>query len=211
MTDAALSPIATLRAAPVRQTRRKLTRERICVAAREIFLRVGYQAATMEQIAQDAEVGRSTLYTIFRDKDAILAAIADDYLAAIGPMISNMPAPQPTRAEIDHWIADFARFVRRERAPSLLLIQISLGKDAPASVRSFGDRVMLLYAERLPAFEAALSPANVSAWARASAALRELSWALVHHVEEDGSDRAAAMLEVAGDLFEKLIRGWDRQ
>ena len=65
-----------------RRTRRKATRERICSAAREIFLTQGYAAATVEQIALAAGVGRSTLYTHFGDKGDLLAAIADDYFGA---------------------------------------------------------------------------------------------------------------------------------
>ena len=60
----------------------------------------------------------------------------------------------------------------------------------------------------LPAFAAALQPDNGLALARARAVLRELGWALCHHVENDGGGISAEMLEVSADLFEQFVKGW---
>jgi hypothetical protein len=138
----------------------------------------------------------------------MLAAIADDYFEALAEIIQRLPGPRPSRRQIDQWIAEFAAFVLRERAPTLLLISFSVALDMPPAIKRFSAKVMEAYARQLPVFAGALRSDQDIAWARATAVLRELSWALVHHVEENGGARAANMLEVAGDLLEQLVKGW---
>jgi AcrR family transcriptional regulator len=51
----------------------------ILIAARELFVEVGFPATSMDAIARRAEVVRATVYNNFRDKDAILALIVARY------------------------------------------------------------------------------------------------------------------------------------
>lgn len=192
----------------LRRPKRERTRERIRAAACEIFLLHGYTAATMEQIAASARIGRSTLYTHFQDKNEIFAAIADDYFDRLETIIAALPGPWPSRRQIDLWLADFAAFALREPAPTLLVIHFSLAIDAPAATVRFGERVLAAFAGQLPVFATAMQPEQHRARARATAVLRELSWALVHHVETNGGGMAPEMLEVAADLLEQLVKGW---
>jgi AcrR family transcriptional regulator len=191
-----------------RKTKRERTRERVCDAAREVFLAHGYNAATVEQIAAAAGVGRSTLYTHFSDKNEILGAIADGYFALVSVAIATLPGPRPSRRQIDTWIQEFAAFSLRERAPTLLLISSNFLIDAPPAARAFGAKVMRLYAERLPVFAEAMESEDGVVWARATAAVRELSWALVQYAEHGATPKVSNMLEVAGDLMEQLVKGW---
>ena len=191
----------------LRPPRRDVTRGRICAAAREVFLRSGYGAATLEHIALEAGLRRSTLYNHFRDKGEILAAIADDYLGAVTGVIGRLP-PRPSRRQIDYWIDEFAEFVLVERAPTLLFVSVTAANDAPPSIHQFGERLMTLFAGRVPAFAEALQPGQERAFARALAVLRELGWALCYHVEHEGRDLSPYKLEVAADLLEQFVKGW---
>ena len=191
-----------------RLSRREKTREKVCDAAREVFLAHGYAAATIDQIVAQAGVGRSTLYTHFADKNEILEAIADAYFTRVSVVIASLEGPRPSRRQIDRWIEAFAAFTLQERSPTLLLISSSSLIDAPPAARAFGARIMRAYAARLPAFQEALDEEGGLAWARATAALRELSWALVQLAEHGEGQRASNMLDVAGDLFEQLVKGW---
>jgi AcrR family transcriptional regulator len=188
----------------VRKPKRERTRERICIAAREVFLSVGFGAATVEQIALAAGTQRSTLYNHFRDKNEILAAIGEDYLEAVSEVIRQL-APHPTRAEIDAWIRDFAEFALRQRAPTLLVVHFSAAIDMPDATRQFGAKLMQLYGNQLPAFRHALKPKEKLAFAKAVVVLRELSWALCYYVEHEGRELSPQMLEVAADLFERFV------
>ena len=104
----------TLNVASLRKPRREVTRERICAAARKIFLTRGFGAATVEEIALAAGTRRSTLYNHFHDKNEILAAIAEDYLDSVTAVIERLPAPRPSRRQIGAWIQDFASFALQE-------------------------------------------------------------------------------------------------
>ncbi|MBV1918363.1 MAG: TetR/AcrR family transcriptional regulator [Sphingomonadaceae bacterium] len=187
--------------------RRERTRLRICVAARELFLRQGFINTTVEQIANTAELRRSTVYNHFHDKEEILGAIGQDYVVQIAQVMARLPSAEPTREEIDSWIAEFADFAASEPVPTLLVIHFSLKLDSLSVMEDFSEQVMQLYADRLLAFKEAVKPGNYMAWARATSALRELSWALCHHVEDGGGPQSQAMLRVAGDMFENLVNG----
>ncbi len=56
-------------------------RERILAAARELFLRRGLRATTMEAIARGAGMAKPTLYAEFPDKDAVFLAILEQLVA----------------------------------------------------------------------------------------------------------------------------------
>jgi len=185
-------------------SRRERTRERICIAAREVFLSVGFGAATIEQIALAAGTQRSTLYNHFRDKNEILAAIGEDYLEAVAEVIKQLP-PCPSRAEIDVWIRDFALFALRERAPTLLVVHFSAAIDMPEATRQFGAKLMQLFGKQLPSFARALKPKEKLAFAKAVVVLRELSWALCYYVEHEGRELSPQTLQVAADLFERFV------
>jgi AcrR family transcriptional regulator len=60
---------------PDRRTRRKRqTRERIVEAAIECFLAKGFDATTMDEIADRADVARATVFNHFREKEQLLTA-----------------------------------------------------------------------------------------------------------------------------------------
>ncbi len=61
--------------APQRRKRAEATRQSILRAARWLFARHGYQAATLQAIAQKAEVALPTIYATFGSKPAILSAL----------------------------------------------------------------------------------------------------------------------------------------
>ena len=56
-------------------------RERILAAARELFLRQGLRATSMEAIARGAGMAKPTLYAEFADKDAVFLAILEQLVA----------------------------------------------------------------------------------------------------------------------------------
>ncbi|AVF03703.1 MULTISPECIES: TetR/AcrR family transcriptional regulator [Devosia] len=56
-------------------------RMRILAAARELFLRQGLRATTMEAIAKSAGMAKPTLYAEYSDKDAVFLAILEQLVA----------------------------------------------------------------------------------------------------------------------------------
>ena len=52
-------------------------------AATQVLAEQGYQAATMDAIADRAGIGKGTLYEYFRDKQDLFFAVFDDYIASM--------------------------------------------------------------------------------------------------------------------------------
>lgn len=57
--------------------RRSRKREQILAGAREVFLELGFEGASVDEIARRAGVSKATLYSHFDDKRALFAAFAD--------------------------------------------------------------------------------------------------------------------------------------
>ena len=61
---------------------RAATRERILEASRQLFAENGFEAATTRDIAEKAQIGVGTLFNYFRTKEAIVATLAAEAVAA---------------------------------------------------------------------------------------------------------------------------------
>lgn len=203
-----MSTAAISFAAPdsVPNRRKVATRARIREAANHLFFEQGYALVTMEHIAQAADIRRSTLYLHFREKDEILAAIAEDYTAKLRPVIASLPGPVPNRQEIDHWVGQFATFVSGERAATDLLVTLSHLPKAPAAALAFGDNLKSMMAQRLSAFRAALLPGEHITYARAMFAMDNLGWALCYHARSGADPVSQARLTVAAETLNRVVR-----
>ena len=61
-----------------RRERQEEKRKVIVEAARAVFRRLGYDSASMNDIAQEAGVSKATLYVYFTSKEGLFAALIDD-------------------------------------------------------------------------------------------------------------------------------------
>ena len=80
-----------------------LRRAEILRAAETIFLRDGYQGATIRKIADEVGVSSTALYMHFRDKDEILLEIAENAVSALlasNTEISGRPLDAVTRVRL---------------------------------------------------------------------------------------------------------------
>lgn len=64
--------------------------QKIVMAAKSVFLRLGYGAASMDMIASEAHVSKQTIYNHFRSKEELFRAIVSD-------ISSNLSAPLSLR------------------------------------------------------------------------------------------------------------------
>jgi TetR/AcrR family transcriptional regulator len=58
-----------------RERERQLRVQNILLAAEKVFFTKGYESATMNEIAQEAELGKGTIYLYFKGKDDVHRAI----------------------------------------------------------------------------------------------------------------------------------------
>lgn len=73
-----------------KQQRGRQRVEAILNAASEVFAEVGYDVATTIQIAVRAKTSVGSLYQFFANKEAILLALVERYVAAAGTMFANV-------------------------------------------------------------------------------------------------------------------------
>ena len=68
---------------PLVERKRRQARQRIVEAARELFLERGFDDVSVGDIAERAEVGRTTFFRLFRDKQEVVFAREQELLDAI--------------------------------------------------------------------------------------------------------------------------------
>lgn len=90
----------------LRETKAERTRTALVRAVLELAERDGYEAVTIEQIAETAEVGISTLYRYFPNKDAILLHPLADGIGALAENLSARPADEPISEALGHALHD---------------------------------------------------------------------------------------------------------
>jgi TetR/AcrR family transcriptional regulator, cholesterol catabolism regulator len=81
-----------------RERKKRARRERIYEAARELFLEQGYAATTVAQIADTADVARTTFFNHFESKAAVLREMTGEVSAHLEAMLKQELA-RPASAE----------------------------------------------------------------------------------------------------------------
>jgi AcrR family transcriptional regulator len=125
---------------PRRGTRRReqarATRRRIIDAGLDLFLRQGYAATTLEQIADQAGVAVQTLYFHFGNKRTVLKEIVD--VVAVGddepvalldrPWMQQLRAEPDARRALTIWIRN-SRAIFARVAPIMRIVRDAAGAD----------------------------------------------------------------------------------
>lgn len=186
--------------------RKAATRSQIGAAASDLFLRRGFTAVTMEEIARAAAIQRSTLYTHFRDKDAILSEIAEQFIPDVLAVIATLPGPVPTADEVLHWVERFAALICDQPVPAELLLSTGHLDVLPSASHVFGRDMMKALAERLTAFSRAMLPGETFLLAWAHATLRELAYAVTYFARSPADPMSRDRLRVAASLLARFAR-----
>lgn len=100
------------RPAPVRPRRagQEEKRRRIVEAARLIFTTVGYDSASMNDIASAARVSKPTLYVYFEHKEALFAALVDDLCNRVPECGTPLDA-EGEIADLRAYLVNYARLL----------------------------------------------------------------------------------------------------
>lgn len=85
-------------------------REQILAAAAQLFASRGYTAATMNEVAAAAGVGKATLYHYVRDKHDLLSQIAFGHVSRLEQLVAGVAALNlPPEARLRELITRFMR------------------------------------------------------------------------------------------------------
>lgn len=91
----------------VRQAQKEATRRRVLDAARELFETVGFEEATVREIARRAGVSVGSVFTTFASKDHILSQVMEERLDALYAELDRM-VPQLRGSTADRLRSLFA-------------------------------------------------------------------------------------------------------
>lgn len=147
-----LTPQSGLRRRP-RQARAQERIARILDTAEQVFAEIGYDVATTNLIAQQAQTSIGSLYEFFPNKEAIAHALADRYVAQIDELYSTLFSEALSPAEIDgavlveRIVAGFDRFYRDHPGAVPLLNGRLTSKDLAAA----GENVQAALERRIVA------------------------------------------------------------
>jgi AcrR family transcriptional regulator len=94
-----------------RSSRRAQTRTRLLEAAARVYARRGFDAATLDEVAEEAGFTKGAVYDHFGSKENLLLALLDEHLSAqIGEQIGLFDAERTTwerpRVGADRWMQE---------------------------------------------------------------------------------------------------------
>jgi AcrR family transcriptional regulator len=126
-----------------RAATKEQTHRRLLEAAERVFLRLGYQGATLDAIAADAGFTKGAVYWHFKNKEALFLELLADGMkrnAADAQRIIDLLAEKPNRIDevLGEW---FDRFDARSSVP-LLGLELDLESRRNPSFAAMLDQVV---------------------------------------------------------------------
>lgn len=115
--------------AGLRERKKEQTRRRIAEAAWRLFVERGFEAVTVSEIAEAAEVAKATLFAYFPTKESLaLEGVGDDDLAGI---VARRPARQSALAALREHYRAFAAGPMTGLDTELLVSRIRVVFESP--------------------------------------------------------------------------------
>jgi TetR/AcrR family transcriptional repressor of mexJK operon len=168
-----------------RLTREEAARraERVIEVAANLFLERGFDATSMEAVADKAGIAKPTLYAWYRDKSELFTAVLrrriEDFLAPLGRRQHDLEG-----ADVETALTEIGRHV------------IAVGWSPVAVAVS---RIVTVQAERFPELERL---AYEEGWL---AAVKGVARVLAHYVDQ--KEISIGNPELAADMFLNLVLG----
>jgi AcrR family transcriptional regulator len=104
------------------------TREKILQVSAKLFIRQGYTATSVSQIAEQTGIGKATVYHHFPDKQAIVQALLEHSTSRVRGALAAVKAEDDPRRQIE----TIARASLRLRGESFDLFQV-IRREVPES------------------------------------------------------------------------------
>lgn len=108
------------------QERTAITRELLLQAAEELFARVGYERAQVEQIAAEAGFSKGALYAHFKSKEDLFLALYHVKVAEHQAMLTNALAGASTRDEKVEAFRAFYIDLSKDHDWALIVLEVKL-------------------------------------------------------------------------------------
>jgi len=186
----------------LREEQRQLTRTRLKEASLEVFGRVGYNAATVDEIAECAEVSRATFYFHFPAKRNVVEALLEDNRSEVTAYYERADAAFATADPdaVRKWIRDALGYLDRNRTLILVTHEVYATEDVH---RPLG-RIRFDYIDHMPVM--------LSRWpsqSRVEAAIRlrlmisalDSAWLMLNDALADQPGAERIMVDVLANIW----------
>src|SRR5437879_11261827 len=92
-----------------RERKKQRTREALIDAAFELFARKGFEATTVEEIADAVEVSSRTFFRYFASKEDVALSPTEDLLATLLDTLAGRPPGEPALTALRHAAVEVLR------------------------------------------------------------------------------------------------------
>lgn len=183
-------------AAPLglRERKKQKTRDRVRREAYRLFAEHGYEATTVDQIAEAAEISPSTFFRYFPTKEDVV--IQDEYDPALAEALRARPADEPiVDAILQALRGPLGRMLDQDREELLLCTRITF-TDPAIRARSVGEQersereIAAIIAER-----SGRNASDLDVKCAAAAIIAVFTTLVRHWVEGGGTEDLAELYE----------------
>jgi len=168
-----------------REREKEEVRGRILDAARDLFVRDGYEAVTMRKIAEAVEYSPTAIYLHFKDKESLVRELcmADfDSLAKAFQRIAREPDPLERLRKVGLAYADFALEHPNHYRLMFMTPHPAPGKDDEQAAKRKGNPEADAYAFLLATVAEAIEKGLLRPEVRDPHLVAQAAWAGVHGV-----------------------------
>lgn len=125
-------------------------RQRILTRAQEVFAREGFRSAEVKTIAEQAGVGKATIYKFFDSKEHLLLTVVEENLIKVRDMaLARLMAEGEPLKRLENACVAMAEFIQANREFSRVLLQ-----EAGEFAGDIQRRHLAMIEENLPVAEA---------------------------------------------------------
>jgi AcrR family transcriptional regulator len=114
-----------LRAPSLSERKQESVREAIGAAASRLFLDQGFQAATIDDIAEAAGIGRRTFFRYFETKEDVVLWKFDQFARHVVTLIAARPAREQALLALQRAMTEASEFYNQEPAQTLALLKLT--------------------------------------------------------------------------------------
>jgi AcrR family transcriptional regulator len=127
-------------------------RRQILDGARKVFMDMGFDGASMGEIARSAGVSKGTLYVYFADKNRLFEAIVEEEALEQGKAAFNFDSTRDVTTTLLDFGQAYIQLLCRPRGGSALRTVMAIAERMPEVGRRFYTNVIALTIARLAAY-----------------------------------------------------------
>lgn len=124
-------------------------RRQIMDGARKVFMDLGFDGASMGEIARAAAVSKGTLYVYFADKSALFEAIVEEESLQHGQVVFSFDPTRDVETTLKEFGRAFVRLICRPGGGSATRTVMAIAERMPEVGRRYYDRVLDMSINRL--------------------------------------------------------------